>query len=267
MHQGERLPLDIYFLVDTSGSMDQKVQGGTKWSVVSGALTGFLNDPANADIATGIGYFPQVDPNAPPTCTTDAECKVGSTDYGPCVIGINLGFLCIGCYCTQADGCQVPGNAKPSVPLALPPNHAAVVSDIAQHNPGGGTPTRPALEGSMQIASAWAKQNPGRTTIIVLATDGDPTGCNPNAVQDVANIAAAGLAGTPSIKTFVIGVGNSLNSLNSIATSGGTDHAFVLDTGGDVAKQFSDALASIRGAAVPCDFKVPTGPNVDPRQR
>jgi hypothetical protein len=259
VHQGERLPLDMYFVVDTSGSMNEKVTGGTKWSVVSGSLIAFLNDPANADIGTGIGYFPSVNPAAPATCATDPDCTNQAGNFGTCVQGIVIPFLgCLGCYCSLADACSVQTYAVPSVPLSLPPNHPAVVADIGKHGPGGGTPTRPALEGGMQYANSWAAANPGRNTIVVLATDGDPTGCMTNAVQDSVNIAAAGLNGPNKIKTFVIGVGNSLTSLNAIAQAGGTTQAFVLDTGGDVAKAFSDALAAIHGQAASCDFKVPT---------
>jgi hypothetical protein len=52
MRQGERLPLDMYFVLDESGSMLEDVMGGSKWKVVTDALTAFLNDPASADIGT-----------------------------------------------------------------------------------------------------------------------------------------------------------------------------------------------------------------------
>jgi hypothetical protein len=238
--------------------MSQGVQGGTKWSVVSGSLVAFLNDPSNADIATGIGYFPTVNPNAPKTCTTDADCTVAAGNFGPCLGAIPFLGCVLGCSCAAGDNCQVSSYSTPSVPLSLPPNHAPVVTDIGTHGPAGGTPTAPALTGAMQVATQWAQANPGRTTVVVLATDGDPTGCAANTVQDIANVAAQGLASPSHIKTFVIGVGKSLTSLNAIASAGGTGQAFVLDTGGNVAQQFSDALAQIRGQAVPCDFKVPT---------
>jgi hypothetical protein len=88
-----------------------------------------------------------------------------------------------------------------------------------------------------------------------------------NAPQDVANVAAAGLAGPHAIQTFVIGVGNSLTSLNLIAQAGGTNMAYLVDTGANVGQSFTAALNQIRGSATPCDFSIPSetaqGP-VDP---
>ncbi|HVU01351.1 MAG TPA: VWA domain-containing protein [Polyangiaceae bacterium] len=254
VHEGERAPLDLYFILDKSGSMNEDVTGGTKWSTVTGALISFLQDPANADIGSGIEFFPSVDPNAPTTCQTTADCTNAAGNYGTCT-GPNLFGFCLFCYCSLADAC-LTGAYVPAVPLALPPNPGPVVAAIQGMGPGGGTPTRPALEGGMSYATQWASQHPDRTTVIVLATDGDPTGCQTNSVQDVANIAANGFSQS-NIRTFVIGVGSSLTALNQVAQAGGTNQAYVLDTGGDVAKAFADALASIYGEAASCDFKVP----------
>jgi hypothetical protein len=251
VRQGERLPLDMYFLLDQSGSMSEQVQGGSKWQVVSDSLIGFLNDPANADIGAGIGYFPL---QAPPSCMAgDPGCI--------CIPFINICFSNMGGSCTATD------YAMPSIPLSLPPNHAAVAADIAKHGPGGGTPTRPALEGAVQYVTSWATSNPGRKTVVVLATDGDPAGCPQNSPQDVANVAAAAVTSPSAIQTFVIGVGSSLTSLNLIAQAGGTNMAFLVDTGGNVSQAFAAALNQIRGRATPCDFTIPSqtsqGP-VDP---
>jgi hypothetical protein len=150
----------------------------------------------------------------------------------------------------------------------LPPNHAAVVTDIGGHGPGGGTPTRPALEGAIQYASSWA-QSSRRKTVVVLATDGDPTGCAQNGPQDVANVAANALASADHIQTFVVGVGQSLTSLNLIAQSGGTAAAILVDTGGNLSQAITDALQQIRGQALPCDFTIPARSSqglVDPHQ-
>jgi hypothetical protein len=257
-HEGERVPVDMYFLVDSSGSMAEKVSGGSKWDVVAGALKGFLADPRNAETAAGLGYFPN---------TPQGDCKKGDPGC-VCIPFLDI-FLDI-CFANAGGSCTVADYAAPAVPLALPPNASPVLSDLDSHEISGGTPTRPALQGALQYLSQWADAHPERKPVLVLATDGDPSGCDANTPQDVANVAAAALAGPHAIKTFVIGVGSSLSSLNLVAQAGGTDQAFLVDTGADVGKLFSDALEQIRGRAAACNFAVPSqnaaGMSVNPGQ-
>lgn len=239
--EGQRIPVDMYFLVDSSLSMDEVVPMGTRWEVVSRALIGFLNDPRNEGTGVGIGYFPRAVP----------ACMPGQ-DGCLCIPIVNICLSDIGGSCNATD------YATPSVPLALPAPIATVIADISAHQLAGGTPTRPAVEGALQYLSSWAEAHPDRRSVLVLATDGEPLGCNANTPQTIAALAADALAGPHAIKTFVIGVGRSLQSLNLIAQAGGTDQAFLVDTGGDVAREFADALEAIRGVASPCDFAVPT---------
>ena len=241
VREGQRVPIDMYLLVDSSGSMAEPVGGGTKWDVVSTALTAFLNDPRNEGTGVGLGYFP---------ATGQAKCMQG--DPGClCIPFTNICFSLVGGSCTVSD------YSTAAVPLALPAQLTAAIGNLAAHQIGGGTPTRPALEGALQSVSAWATQHPDRKALLVLATDGEPSGCASNTPQDVADVAANALAGPHGIRTFVIGVGSSLVSLNLVAQAGGTDRAFLVDTGGDVAKEFADALDEIRGAASSCDFSIP----------
>jgi hypothetical protein len=241
VREGQRVPIDMYLLVDSSGSMAEPVSGGSKWDVVSAALVAFLNDPRNAGTGVGLGYFP---------ARGQGTCKQGDTGC----LCLPLTNICL----SLVDGsCTVSDYATASVPLALPAQLTAAVDDIMAHQIGGGTPTRPALEGALQSVDAWATQHPDRKALLVLATDGEPAGCASNTPQDVADVAAKALAGPHAIQTFVIGVGSSLVSLNLVAEAGGTDHAFLVDTGGDVAKEFADALDQIRGAASSCDFSIP----------
>jgi len=240
VREGQRVPVDMYFLVDSSGSMNDAVSGGTKWEVVSSALTGFLQDPRNADTGVGLGYFPSV----------TGSCTSGQ----PGCLCIPLVNLCIQ---TGGGSCSVSDYSTPAVPLAVPAQTASIVSSIESHDVGGGTPTRPALEGALEYLSGWASKHPERKPLLVLATDGEPVGCEPNTPQDIADLAARALTGPNAIRTFVIGVGSSLVSLNLVAQAGGTDRAFLVDTGGDVAKEFGDALDQIRGTASSCDFTIP----------
>jgi hypothetical protein len=237
----------MYFLVDSSASMAEMVLGGTKWAVVSAALIAFLSDPRNAGTGVGIGYFP---------AGVGATCTAGQPDC-LCIPIINVCLPQVGGSCSVAD------YSVPSVPFVLPPMVASVISNINAHTISGGTPTRPAVEGALQYLEGWAAQHPDRKAVLVLATDGDPLGCNANTPQDIAALAAGALAGPHGIRTFVIGVGSSLQTLNLVAAAGGTDQAFLVDTGGDVATQFADALDQIRGIASSCDFAIPTGSGPD----
>ncbi|MDQ2645178.1 MAG: VWA domain-containing protein [Myxococcota bacterium] len=236
--EGERVPVDMYFLVDSSSSMADIVQGGTRWSAVSNALVGFLRDPQNADLGVALGYLPYV-------------------DAGSCVMGDPL-CLCLLGICVPLSptlaSCEVTDYSKPTIPFSLPSNVAALASDLLARQLNGGTPTRPALEGAVQYLSTWATAHPERKPVMVLATDGEPFGCTGNTPQDVATVAAAGLA--VGIQTFVIGVGKSLDSLHLVARAGGTGQAFLVEDA-NAATAFADALARIRNVSVPCDFLIP----------
>jgi Mg-chelatase subunit ChlD len=75
------LPLDLYMMLDTSGSMvDLTASGVTKWDSVKAALTAFFNDPSSAGIGVGVQYFPQEKAGVPDSCLADAECGTS----GPC---------------------------------------------------------------------------------------------------------------------------------------------------------------------------------------
>ena len=78
-----QLPLDIYVMMDISGSMTEQLSNGqTKWAAVKSAMTGFLNDKNSQGLGVGIQYFPLLDSSVPDTCTSNADCGTG----GLCVL-------------------------------------------------------------------------------------------------------------------------------------------------------------------------------------
>ncbi len=313
--QATELPLDLYLMLDTSGSMDDLVAPQkSKWSSVVSALTAFLGDPASAGIGVGLQYFPLTQAGVPTSCTTSAQCgaagpcffkacgvtgsavypcdtsancpgnavcaAIGQCEYDHDVVCAPTGGNCgsdtnnfpLGtCQafttstCIQGDSCTVGDYSTPAVPIALLPGAAAALTaSLAARVPGGNTPTAAALEGAVEQAQAFAKANPGHSVVAVLATDGIPDECTPSDIPTIATIAAAGLAGTPSVKTFAIGVfapgdvPSGTAALNQIASSGGTKQAFVINTTSqDLEAQFVAALSAIRGASLPCQYEVP----------
>jgi hypothetical protein len=182
----------------------------------------------------------------------DSDCGL----YGPC-----SGDVCYPCGSTgmPADSCNPADYATPDVEIA-PLDGGQIVklyNSINAHTPYSDTPTSAALQGAIQHATTWSQANPTHAVITVLATDGDPTECDP-AQSAVDGIAAAGVAQNPKILTFVIGVGTSFNALNGIAAAGGTGKAFLVDTNMNVNMEFLAALNAIRGAALGCQYKIPT---------
>ena len=251
-HRGEQIPLDMYIMFDQSGSMDQEAGNTSRWNAVKDALTTFVQSPESAAIGIGIQYFPlgvaAVDCNAMPT---PPECT--------CI------DLVIFRFCFQSGGmssCTLADYEAPDVPIQeLPGAAQGIVASLNNHTPRGGTPTRPALEGAINYASSHAASNPGRKTIVVLATDGAPNDCNSN-VGNVAEVAAAGFGRNPSIQTYVVGVGN-VGNLNQIAQAGGTNQAFIVSDA-NAGQEFLRAMNQIRGQALSCDFNIPLPDNRPP---
>ncbi len=167
--------------------------------------------------------------------------------------------------CLNTQSCDATVYATPASAIATLPNAAAgLKASIDAQMPSGGTPTSAALSGALQQASTWAKAHPDHRVVAVLATDGLPTQCLPTDIAAVAGLAKAGVAATPSISTFVIGVfgpadvlNGAPDNLNQIAQQGGTKAAFIVDTQKDVSAQFLSALDTIRGSHLACEFQVP----------
>jgi hypothetical protein len=223
--KAQQLPLDIFIMLDQSGSMlDTVAGGGTKWDAVTQALKSFVTQPGLGGISVGIQYFGLPDPTDP------------------------FGF---------SDSCNASDYAKADVEIApLPGVAPAIIASINAHSPNTATPTSAALAGAIQHAKDWSAAHPGHVVIDIFATDGDPSECDLD-LNNINAIAAAGYSGTPKISTFVIGVGNSLSALNGIAAAGGTGQAFIVDTTQNVNMQFIAALNAIRGAALGCNYKIP----------
>ena len=79
------VPLDLYFLMDSSKSMADPTGAGTsKWTAISSALNAFFTDPGSAGLGIALKYFPDEQSAPPATCSADAQCNVGGTNYGPC---------------------------------------------------------------------------------------------------------------------------------------------------------------------------------------
>ena len=128
-----------------------------------------------------------------------------------------------------------------------------------------GTPTGPAVLAARRAAVApRSAANPGRRGALVVVTDGEPTLCDPVAVDGIAGPVAAARQASPPISTFVIGVftpeeiaRGAGNVVARLAMAGGTTE-FVINPTNDLNQPAAGGLQP-RSAplAVPCAFTIP----------
>jgi hypothetical protein len=169
--------------------------------------------------------------------------------------------------CLNADSCNISDYQTPAVEIsALNGAATALEAAIATWSPGGDTPTSAALGGALAHAKDWAMTHPSHTVAVLFATDGLPTECSVQDIPSIAQMAAQAVSGSPSIKTFAIGVfapsdiqAGAPSNLDQIAAGGGTQKAFLVDISqGDVEQTFLGALNSVRQTKLACDYVIPT---------
>jgi hypothetical protein len=256
--KADQIPLDLYVMLDQSGSMGDTVAGGgTKWQSVTSALTAFVQQPGLTGISVGLQYFAVAGAASSCTvalCNNDNDCGAGC---GPCVIPIpGLPGGCTG-FNPGGDSCKASDYATAAVEIAPLPGAATnIVTSMGQHSPTTGTPTSAALQGAIDHSKSWAGAHAGDAVAVIFATDGDPSECD-TTLSDIDNIASMGFNTAPKVPTFVIGVGPSSAALNGIAAAGGSQMAFLVDTGGNVQQQFLAAMNAIRHAALGCSYSIP----------
>lgn len=145
------------------------------------------------------------------------------------------------------------------------PNVGIFQRALAGLEPTGGTPTGGAVLGSTAYARKLRVAFPKDNIAMIVATDGDPSGCSGAANVNTA-LATAFTAGYP---TFVIGVGEDISSLNAMAVSGGTGTPLLIDgvSATVVTQKMNRKFEEIR-SAFSCELQLPTTfPNGTPTDK
>jgi hypothetical protein len=108
--KAERLPLDVYLMLDASYSMLDPTKAGTsKWDAVKTALRGFMMNPQSAGIGLGLQVFPQVRSEIPEDCFQDTTCGT----FGPCLIVKTCSPATTLRLCDTNAGCSVGQTCVP----------------------------------------------------------------------------------------------------------------------------------------------------------
>ena len=235
-YSAQLMPLDLFILLDQSGSMNED---DDRWTPVTNALKTFVRSSQVAGMGVALQYFP-----------------LGPDDDVKCVAGT---------YAAPDVAMQpLPGNAQAIVD-SIDAHYFTKENccDAPEHD---GTPTRPAMEGVAAYMRAWLDAHPDRAGVILLATDGEPSPvCDDNGIDEVGQVIAEAAVGAPAIPTYVIGIGHE-DKLERLAEAGDTGlGALIVDgTGVDTENELLDALSEVRGEALPCDFSLPQGQDIDP---
>lgn len=221
-------PTSLYVMFDKSSSMGPEVSS-TKWAGARKGMEAFLKDSASIGLRIGLNFFPR--PNdGTPVCDSAAY------------MALRVGYD------------------------TLPTNAVPILDAIDKERPDGfNTPIYPALGGALRKAIEDLKTRPGEAGAVLLVTDGEPTGpattcggLNPEDPKVIGDLAATALTSN-GIKTFVVGLpGVNVTIANQIAAAGGTTSAVLATDPTKIEEGFRDALATVRGKALPCDFALPT---------
>jgi von Willebrand factor type A domain len=232
--KAELQPVYLVFAFDVSGSMGKGDKPwhdrSLKWDPVVAATKAFLEDPSSHGLSASMTFFPA-------DGGEDARCEVASYQ-------------------------------EPSVAMReLPSDEFGRALDvIGMGEWRGGTPTLYVLQGVLDQIARAEQGKPGRYAI-VLVTDGYPQDCDEDSIEAVAELARSHAAMIP---TYVIGVSNPpiddapdvTTNLADIASAGGTDKAYLIDTGdpAQTSADFTATIESIRGASVSCNLAIPPPP-------
>lgn len=224
-YEAESVPVDLYLMMDRSISLAEidETSGRTRWESLRVAIAAFIDTAKDQNLRVGLGLFGRTGGN-------DDSLDCDSSFY-----------------------------ASPTVEIGeLSDVGGDVLDALSAIQPGGFTPTGPALAGALEHASEWAENAPGRATAVVLITDGYPTQCDPRGISAIAELAELAHSEEPYVRTFVIGLAAEFN-LDSIARAGGTHEAYRVEAG-DPTGSFLAALENVSNSKLACSYEIPDPP-------
>jgi hypothetical protein len=226
-----RLPPNVMIVLDRSGSMSNIVDGRTRW------------DTAKDAVRTVTSRF-------------DSEIRFGLATYSACLPG----------------GCSA---GSVVVPIAER-NASAIQSFLdplrGEGSPDGSSPRYLCDSGDPETSTGatlhamvgeGSLQDPARGNAVLLITDGAETeACTDGGRLDGPSGAAALLAQSTSVRTFVVGFSSDVDAveLNAVATAGATERFYPAED----AAALEDAFATIAESVRSCDFRLSeTPPNLE----
>ncbi len=301
----------VFALDTSNSMADPTTDGLRKLDAVRLAVERFVTAPDSTGIGMTTTFFPVVRPEVPNSCfddatcgeagacgalllcypsldggcATDDDCNAGDRCRAMGACGGNLDRACLvdapqclaGQTCQPVGYCENRTRCDAEAYLASEPFHTlpdeadAVMNLLRGAEIQGSTPTLPALQGAILTAAERAAEYPGHKAIVLLATDGFPTSCDP-AIPPLARhpsegipalCAAAAIGLAEGIQTYVVGVfaadevGQAREQLSLVTRAGGSGEATVLTGVSDLSGQFLDSLNDVRQLGGTCAYALP----------
>lgn len=231
----ELQPVFLGVAFDVSGSMGELDEPWhdpeLKWEPVVAATKAFFTDPASSGLTATMTFFP-----------------------------------------AENDECEDESYTPPEVPPTSLPSMAFVdaIDAVTPQSPDewrGGTPTLAVSRAILTMLQQMARADSVARYVYVLISDGYPQGCGDDNDINLTIDAVAEMSA--EITTYVIGVANppggpqSVEDLDAIAVAGGSEAAFIVQTGDpeQTAADFAAAIETIRSGTISCNLPIPEPPN------
>ncbi len=228
------VPLNLYLLIDTSGSMSDSPpgplpglpNGPAKWKRVKAGVSAFIADPDTAGLRVAASHFPQ---GAAASSCEPGQYALPPIDFAP----------------LSAD--PAPGDVQ----------EQALVQWFSTLDPSGPTPMAGALAGAYQHTRTRLQSHPKEKGIVILVTDGSPTTCPDNSIAHIANLAAEQTTEPNPIRTFTIGIEGSQEAELKAIASAGQGSAYFFGKSSNLAQDLLNTLKTITHQQLGCEFAIP----------
>jgi hypothetical protein len=220
---------NVMIMLDRSCSMESDAGGQPRWTVAKSAIQTV-------------------------TQSYDADIRFGLATYSACLPG----------------GCSAGSVVVPIAPSSAAAINGFLADKLAQGSGNGqnqsgggvqylcdsGDPETSTGKSLNALVGDSSLQDTTRANAVLLLTDGEESGaCVDNGIDGPAG-AGALLAQTPSVRTFVVGLGVNAASVNAIAQAGGTGQLISANNQAEL----TAALDGIALAISSCDFALGSMP-------
>jgi hypothetical protein len=214
----ERVAPNIMILLDRSGSMNGDAQGDTRWNVAKAAVGG-ITTQLSSDIRFGLATY--------------SSCLAGGCSAGSVVVPI-----------APNNGAAINAFLASTVDQRSSDGRGLNADGKIKYLCDSGDPETSTGKSLAALAVEPSLLDPSRTSAVILLTDGKE---NDECAADCDGPCGAQglLALSPSVKTYVVGLGVNADAIDAIAKAGGTSASIATGNLSELSKAFDSIAAKV----------------------